>query len=136
MEDLDRPGHLQVHGRVVGSGCGPVGVDRREGGRVLRLIAALGFRVDPLGDDLAEMRLGDHSFLLQNYFVEAWAANCMMHVMVMNLEAWWEHIASLDLPSHYQVQSPRAPKLEPWGLNTAYVFDPSGVLWHFAQPAS
>jgi catechol 2,3-dioxygenase-like lactoylglutathione lyase family enzyme len=101
-----------------------------------RFYAALGFRVDPLGDDLAEMRLGQHSFLLQNYFVEAWAANCMMHVMVTNLEAWWEHIASLDLPSHYQVQSPRAPKLEPWGLNTAYVFDPSGVLWHFAQPAS
>jgi len=45
-----------------------------------------------------------------------------MHVMVTNLDAWWAHIASLDLPSRYGVQSPRAPKLEPWGLNTAYVF--------------
>ena len=79
------------------------------------------------------MRLGQYSFLLQNYFVEAWAGNCMMHVMVTDLDAWWTHIASLDLPSRYGVQSPRAPKLEPWGLNTAYVFDPSGVLWHFAK---
>ena len=87
-----------------------------------RFYADLGFQVEPLGDDLAEMRLGQHSFLLQNYFVEAWAGNCMMHVMVTNLDAWWAHIASLDLPSRYGVQSPRAPKLEPWGLNTAYVF--------------
>src|SRR5437016_12349007 len=37
-----------------------------------RFYADLGFRVEPLGDDLAEMRLGQYSFLLQNYFVEAW----------------------------------------------------------------
>ena len=64
---------------------------------------------------------------------QAFDACGFMDVTVTNLEAWWTHIASLDLPSHYQVQSPRAPKLEPWGLNTAYVFDPSGVLWHFAK---
>ena len=97
-----------------------------------RFYTDLGFRLDPLGDDLAEMHLGAHSFLLQNYFVDAWAANFMMHVLVTNLDDWWTHITSLDLPSRYGVESPRAPKLEPWGLNTAYVFDPSGVLWHFA----
>jgi hypothetical protein len=98
-----------------------------------RFYIDLGFRVEPLGGDLAEMHLGAHSFLLQNYFVDAWAANCMMHVLMTNLEGWWERVASLDLPSRYGVTSPRAPKLEPWGLNTAYVFDPAGVLWHFAQ---
>ena len=56
-----------------------------------------------------------------------------MHVLVENLQDWWAHIASLDLASRYGVASPRPPKLEPWGLLVAYVFDPSGVLWHFAE---
>jgi hypothetical protein len=60
------------------------------------------------------MRLGTHSFLLQNYYVEDWAANFVMHVLVENLQDWWAHIASLDLASRYGVASPRPPKLEPW----------------------
>jgi hypothetical protein len=93
----------------------------------------LGFRAEPLGDKLIEMHLGRYSFLLQDYYVEQWAANFMMHVMVADLGAWWHHIASLDLPGRYGVQPPRAPKAESWGLTVAYVFDPSPVLWHFAE---
>jgi hypothetical protein len=101
-----------------------------------RFYADLGFRVEPLGGDLAEMHLGAHSFLLQNYFVEDWAGNFMMHVLVTNLDRWWKHIVSLDLASRYGTKEPIPPKLEPWGANVAYVFDPCGVLWHFAQMRS
>jgi catechol 2,3-dioxygenase-like lactoylglutathione lyase family enzyme len=97
-----------------------------------RFYSDLGFRIEPRGNDLAELYLGGHTFLLSNYFVEAWATNCMMHVLVTDLAPWWAHIESLDLASRYGVASPRAPKLEPWGLRVAYLFDPSGVLWHFA----
>jgi hypothetical protein len=34
----------------------------------------------------------------------------------------------------FGVKAPAPPRAEPWGLTIAYVFDPSGVLWHFAQP--
>src|SRR3954466_12258237 len=54
------------------------------------------------------MHLGRHSFLLQDYYVEDWAANCMMHMLVDDVERWWAHIASLDLPSRYDVKPPRA----------------------------
>src|ERR1700676_2513640 len=37
-----------------------------------RFYAELGFEVTPLADKLAEVRLGGHGFLLQDYFVEAW----------------------------------------------------------------
>ena len=94
--------------------------------------ADLGFKAEPLGEGLAEMHLGRHSFLLQDYYVEDWAANCMMHMLVDDVEGWWAHIASLDLASRYGVEPPRAPRRESWGLDVAYVFDPSGVLWHFA----
>jgi uncharacterized glyoxalase superfamily protein PhnB len=78
------------------------------------------------------MHLGPHSFLLQDYYVEQWAANFMMHLFVDDLDAWWAHVTSLNMASRYGVRSPRAPKLESWGLNVAYVFDPTGVLWHIA----
>jgi len=50
-----------------------------------------------------------------------------------DLGPWWSRIAALDLAGRYGVQAPSAPKLQPWGLVVAYVFDPSGVLWHFAE---
>jgi hypothetical protein len=56
-----------------------------------------------------------------------------MPALVDNLDDWWAHISPLDLAARYRVESPRAPRLEPWGLVVAYAFDPSGVLWHFAQ---
>jgi hypothetical protein len=92
----------------------------------------LGFQLEPLGDALAELHIGGFSFLLQNYYVEQWAGNFVMHMLVDDLDPWWGHIASLGLASRYAVEPPRAPRLESWGLNVAYVFDPSGVLWHIA----
>ena len=94
--------------------------------------ADLGFRVEPLGDSIAAMHLGPHSFLLQDFYVEEWANNFVMHMLVDNLDAWWEHLTSLDIASRYGVKSPRGPKLESWGLIVAYMFDPAGVLWHIA----
>jgi hypothetical protein len=98
-----------------------------------RFYGDLGFTLNLLGPDLAEMHLGAHSFLLQNYFVAEWAANFVMHVLVADVGSWWRHIAALDLAARYGVESPRAPKREEWGLVTTHVFDPSGVLWHFAE---
>jgi hypothetical protein len=92
----------------------------------------LGFRIEPLGDSIAAMHIGSHSFLLQDYYVDVWADNFVMHMFVDDLDAWWEHLSALNLAARYGVRSPRAPKLESWGLTVAYMFDPAGVLWHIA----
>jgi uncharacterized glyoxalase superfamily protein PhnB len=92
---------------------------------------ALGFE-KLLDGDVAIFAAGTGSFILQDYYQEEWAANCMMQLMVDDLDAWWAHVASLDLPAHFGVRSPRPPELQPWGLRVAYLFDPSGVLWHIA----
>jgi hypothetical protein len=99
----------------------------------LRFYKAIGFDAFPLGETLAELSLGNHAFLLQGHYVKEWAENWMMHVLVENVQAWWQHIDSLDLTSQFDVQAPRPPRVEPWGLTVLYLFDPSGVLWHFAQ---
>jgi hypothetical protein len=99
----------------------------------LRFYKAIGFEAYPLGESLCELSLGPHAFLLQGYYVKEWAENMVMHVLVNDVDAWWQHIQSLDLANRFGVAPPAAPRVESWGLTVAYVFDPSGVLWHFAE---
>src|SRR5580704_6445110 len=96
-----------------------------------RFYADLGFQAQPLTDRLIEMHLGTYSFILQDYYVEQWADNFVMHLSVSDLTLWWDHIVALDLPVLYGVKI-AAPKLEDWGL-VAGVVDPSGVLWRIAE---
>jgi hypothetical protein len=93
---------------------------------------ALGFAT-LLDGEVAIFGVGSGAFILQNYWQKDWAENCMMQLMVDDLDAWWTHIKSLDLPARFGVKPPRPPEMQPWGLRVAYVFDPSGVLWHVAQ---
>lgn len=93
---------------------------------------ALGFE-KLLDADVAIFQIGRSSFILQRYYQREWAENCMMQLMVDDLDAWWAHIQSLDLPGRFGVGAPKPPAMQPWGLRIAYVFDPAGVLWHVAQ---
>lgn len=86
-----------------------------------------------LDGDVAIFAVGAGAFILQNYYQKHWAENCMMQLMVDDLDAWWAHIGTLDLPGAFGCQPPRAPAMQSWGLRVAYVFDPCGVLWHIAE---
>lgn len=97
-----------------------------------RFYEALGFE-KMLDAEVAIFRIGTGSFILQNYYQEDWAGHFMMQLVVDDLDAWWAHIEALDLTSRFDIKSPRAPAVQPWGLRVAYLVDPSGVLWHVAQ---
>ena len=93
---------------------------------------ALGFR--KLHDDqVAIFGAGSGGFILQRYYQKDWAENFMMQLVVDDIDAWWKHIESLELPSRFDVRPPKAPEMQPYGLRVAFVFDPCGVLWHVAQ---
>jgi catechol 2,3-dioxygenase-like lactoylglutathione lyase family enzyme len=94
---------------------------------------ALGFEKLLDADEVAIFRAGSGGFILQRRYQKDWAENCMMQLMVDDLDAWWTHILTLDLPSRFAVQPPKAPAMQPWGLRIAYLVDPCGVLWHVAQ---
>jgi len=96
-----------------------------------RFYADLGFQTRMLSDGLVEMRLGACAFILQNYYVQQWADNCVMHLGVSDLNVWWIHIVALDLRTRYGVKID-APRRRDWGL-VAGVVDPSGVLWRIAE---
>jgi len=93
----------------------------------------LGFDVYFEDDDVTIFSVGQSSFSLRHYYQKDWAENFMMQIMVDDLDAWWTHISSLDLANRFGVREPTAPAMQPWGLQIAYVVDPCGVLWHFAQ---
>jgi len=97
-----------------------------------RFYETLGFQ-KILDGEVAIFELGGTSFILQRYFQKEWAENFMMQLMVNDLDGWWEHLQSLDLPENFGVADPKPPKLQPWGLRVSYVVDPSGVLWHIAE---
>ena len=97
-----------------------------------RFYEALGFE-KVLDGEVAIFNAGSGGFILQRYYQKDWAENFMMQLMVDDLDAWWAHVEKLDLPKQFNVQAPRAPAMQPWGLRIAYVFDPCGVLWHIGE---
>jgi hypothetical protein len=83
-------------------------------------------------DNLIQMSLGDYSFLLQNYYVQDWADNFVIHLFVSDLGKWWDHILAVDLASRYGIKT-SAPQRESWGALVAGFIDPAGVLWRIHQ---
>jgi uncharacterized glyoxalase superfamily protein PhnB len=92
----------------------------------------LGFEL-VLDGEVAIFEVGSGGIILQRYYQKEWAENCMIQLMVDDLDAWWAHIDGLDWPAKFSVQPPKPPMMQPWGLRIAYLFDPCGVLWHMAQ---
>jgi hypothetical protein len=97
-----------------------------------RFYEALGFE-KVLDGDVAIFKVGATSFVLQRRYQEQWAQNCMMQLMVDDVDAWWAHISQLNLPQRFGVEPPKPPAVQPWGLRVLYLTDPSGILWHIAQ---
>ena len=98
-----------------------------------RFYEALGFEKLLDSDDVAIFRMGASGFLLQRRFQRQWSENCMMQLMVDDVDAWWAHVTRLDLPRRFGVKAPQPPAVQPWGLRVLYLTDPTGVLWHIAQ---
>lgn len=97
-----------------------------------RFYSDLGFTVAWSSDDLAYLRAGDSSFLLQKFYVKEHADNFMMHMLVKDVEAWWRHVESQQLAARYGVRV-NPPEDQPWGIRDFTVDDPTGVLWRIGQ---
>ena len=93
----------------------------------------LGFEVVWEAHDACGLRIDGCSFILQQFYIKEHAGNFMMALDVEDVDAWWRHIASLQLPERYELAVIKAPEQQPWGLRVLFLSDPSGVLWHIAQ---
>ena len=76
-----------------------------------------------LDSDVAIFKAGSGGFILQRYYQKDWAENFMMQLMVDDLDAWWEHINTLDLPGTFGVSPPKPPAISHggFGLRTWWI---------------
>jgi uncharacterized glyoxalase superfamily protein PhnB len=94
----------------------------------------LGFSLNWENDQLAEFQIGQFRFLLQDFFEEQLAANIMLQLQVTDTSIWWNDICEGALVERYEQVRAKEPEIQPWGQRVLYLWDPSGVLWHIAEP--
>lgn len=98
-----------------------------------RFYQALGFVPTHEDESVAMLKLGSFSFILQNFYTKEFADNCMVQLLVRDVEAWWRGVEPTTLAAQFAVKEPRAPARQSWGMKVGFIFDPSGVLWHVAE---
>jgi hypothetical protein len=97
-----------------------------------RFYVDLGFTKASEGGGVAYFHYEHASFLLQDCYVQALADNLIMHLLVQDVDAWWQHIADTKILKKYGVKVTDI-QLQPWRMRDFCLFDPSGVVWQIAQ---
>jgi len=60
--------------------------------------------------------------------------NSMLHITIEDAEAWYKHVTAVLEVRSYGAARVRPPKEQDYGALVTFVWDPVGVLLHFAQP--
>jgi hypothetical protein len=92
----------------------------------------LGFKIPWSSEDLAYVRFGETSFLLQAFNEPAFIKNYQMHLLVGNADDWHAHVVNTGVAQRYGVRV-GDPEDQPWAMRDFVLFDPSGVLWRVAH---
>jgi len=92
----------------------------------------LGFTMASEGGGIAYFHHGSCSFLLQDYYVEAFAQNLQMHLLVKDAPAWHAMVHDSGLAQRHGVRV-TALEEQPWGMVDFTLTDPSGVCWRIGH---
>ena len=97
-----------------------------------RFYQDIGFNMASDGDGVAYFHVGEASFLLQDFCAEGFAGNFMMHMLVTDVDAWWQRIDASGVVARYGVKQTPIQQ-QPWRMRDFCLTDPSGVLWRIGQ---
>jgi hypothetical protein len=103
---------------------------------------ALGWKLNWEKETIAELELGDCRFFLQRYYNKTFCENLMLHITVDDAQAWYEHVRTIIESNSFPSANEDEPRVDPpkteedRGQLVTYVWDPAGVLLHFAQRLS
>lgn len=92
----------------------------------------LGFTMASEGGGVAYFHFDHVSFLLQDFCAESLAENFMMHILVEDVDAWWNHVHASGVIAKYVVKV-SSIEHQPWRMRDFCLTDPSGVLWRIGQ---
>jgi catechol 2,3-dioxygenase-like lactoylglutathione lyase family enzyme len=91
----------------------------------------LGFTLASEDGGIAYFHFENASFLLQDFCVESLAENFMMHILVEDVDAWYQKTIDSGVTEKYGVKITSIEN-QPWRMRDFCLFDPSGVLWRIA----
>ncbi len=97
-----------------------------------RFYQDVGFTKASDANGVAYFHHGEASFLLQDFYVEDLAGNLMMHLLVEDVDSWWNQIHEADIAGKYSVKVTEIA-LQPWRMRDFVLADPSGVMWRIGQ---
>ena len=94
----------------------------------------LGFSVTWDSGEVCEIDTGfGYRFLLLPKNHNNYAHSLMLHFVVDSAQEWSDHFSRIGLADRYEGTKVATPELMPWGLIVTHVWDPAGVLLHFAE---
>jgi catechol 2,3-dioxygenase-like lactoylglutathione lyase family enzyme len=92
----------------------------------------IGFTMASEEGGVAYFHMGHVSFLLQDFCVETLAENFMMHILVEDVDAWWNRVQESGVIAKYGVKVSNIER-QPWRMRDFCLTDPSGILWRIGQ---
>lgn len=97
----------------------------------------MGFKINWDSGEVCEIdTMFGYRFLLLPKNHNNYAHSLMLHFMVNSAQEWYDHFLSIGLVKEFPGTKVAEPKMMPWGLLITHVWDPSGVLLHFAEKPS
>ncbi|OAM53117.1 glyoxalase [Methylovorus sp. MM2] len=92
----------------------------------------IGFEKRSEGSGVAYFCFEHCAFLLQDFYVQTYAENFMMHLLVDDVEAWHQAIIASNIAEKYGARVSNIV-VQPWKMRDFTFNDPSGVLWRIGQ---
>jgi len=92
----------------------------------------IGFTMASEGGGVAYFHFENAAFLLQDFCAGSSAENFMMHMLVADVDAWWDRINASGVAAKYGVTLSGIER-QPWRMRDFCLTDPSGVLWRIGQ---
>ncbi|OJU72576.1 MAG: hypothetical protein BGO09_08695 [Bacteroidetes bacterium 47-18] len=92
----------------------------------------IGFQLEWSDGNLAHLQTGTCGFLLQNYFVEDFANNMVLHLTVNRCEDLYKILKATISKYSFPVYLEEITMKE-WGVRDFVFKDPSGVMWRVAE---
>lgn len=93
----------------------------------------LGFEELFSNGQLSEFVLGQAGFFLQNYYQKEWCQNSMLYLNVESAAYWYECAKNVIEDGDFAVARVKEPKHQSYGDLVTFVWDPVGILLHFAE---
>ena len=92
----------------------------------------IGFAITWESSNLIQFEFTGCQFYLQDFYEPTWCDNTMLYLEVDNVSGVYSRIKAVSQNPRYKGARVQPPEQQPYGALVAYLWDPSGVLWHIA----